>query len=144
MSTEEHDVAEALKAAGSATVTWQLNRKGLWRSWMKGPKPLSGHPRACGPAFTLAFVPAREDLATPESYTVEGSLRDSLEQVPEGAVVVCDGRGNQDMGRANVSRAGPQAVDHQSPNSLGSSAMSSMLRQASAAIAARSLQGSAV
>jgi len=98
MSSEEHDIAEALKAAGSATVTWQLNRKGVWKSWMRGPKPLSGHPRACGPAFTLAFVPAREDLATPESYRVEGALRDSFEAVPEGAMVVCDGRGCQDMG----------------------------------------------
>jgi len=98
MSSEEHDIAEALKAAGSAAVTSVLNRKGIWRSWMKGPKPLAGHPRACGPAFTLSFVPAREDLATPQSYTAAGALRDSLEQVPEGAMVVCDGRGCQDMG----------------------------------------------
>ena len=98
MRSEDHDIAEALKAAGSATVTWQLNRKGIWKSWMRGPKPLAGHPRACGPAFTLSFVPAREDLATPESYRGTGALRDSFEQVPEGAVVVCDGRGCQDMG----------------------------------------------
>ena len=29
MSTEERDIAEALKAAGSATVTWQLAARSL-------------------------------------------------------------------------------------------------------------------
>lgn len=98
MATQDHEIADALKAAGAATVTWQLNRRGVWRCWMKGPMPLSGHPRAAGPAFTLAFVPAREDLATAESYRVEGALRDSLEAVPEGAMVVCDGRGSTACG----------------------------------------------
>jgi len=93
-----HEIADALLTAGTASVTWQLNRRGLWRTWMKGPQPLRHGMRFAGPAFTVRFVPAREDLATAESYRVAGALRDAFEAVPEGAVVVCDGRGCQDMG----------------------------------------------
>jgi len=36
---------------------------------MRGTKPLQpGQPRLVGRAFTLRFVPAREDLATPASW----------------------------------------------------------------------------
>ena len=59
---------DILRKVTTATITTMLLKKGIRRCWMNGPKPLvPGGPRLIGPAFTLRFVPAREDLATPEA-----------------------------------------------------------------------------
>src|SRR4051794_11805025 len=62
--------AEAIKTlsrVSTATITTVLLKKGLRNVWMRGSRPLRpGQPRLVGSAFTLRFVPAREDLATPE------------------------------------------------------------------------------
>ena len=42
-------------------------------------------PRIVGPAFTLRFVPAREDLATPESWASPISTRAAIEAMPPAA-----------------------------------------------------------
>jgi len=53
-----------------------LLKKGLRNVWLRGARPLKpGLPRLVGPAFTLRFVPAREDLATPESWSSPISTR---------------------------------------------------------------------
>jgi regulator of RNase E activity RraA len=77
----------------AATVTSVLAKKGILRSWLAGPKPLrDGQPRVVGPAFTLRFIPAREDV-TPESWAKPVSTRIAIEEMPAGAVVVADARG---------------------------------------------------
>jgi regulator of RNase E activity RraA len=78
----------------TATITTMLLKKGIRRCWMNGPKPLvPGGPRLIGPAFTLRFVPAREDLATPESWAKPISTRGAIEAMPEGIIVVADAMG---------------------------------------------------
>ena len=49
--------------------------------------------RVVGPAFTLRFVPVREDLATPESWSKPISTRAAIEAMPEGCIVVADAMG---------------------------------------------------
>jgi regulator of RNase E activity RraA len=49
--------------------------------------------RVVGPAFTLRFVPVREDLATPESWSKPISTRGAIEDMPENCVVVADAMG---------------------------------------------------
>ncbi len=57
---------ETLSAVSTATLTTILLKKGLRNVWMRGTRPLQpNQPRLVGRAFTLRFVPAREDLATP-------------------------------------------------------------------------------
>ena len=51
-----------------------------------------------GRAFTLRFVPAREDLATPASWSSPISTRAAIEAMPEGAIVVADAMGVTDAG----------------------------------------------
>jgi regulator of RNase E activity RraA len=51
-----------------------------------------------GPAFTLRFVPAREDLATPESWSAPISTRTAIEAMPEGCMTVVDAMGITDAG----------------------------------------------
>ena len=67
--------------------------------WMRGTRPLQpGQRRVVGPAFTLRFVPAREDLATPESWASPISTRAAIEAMPIGCVAVVDAMGMTDAG----------------------------------------------
>jgi len=85
---------DLLRGITTATITTVLLKKGIRRCWMNGPKPLvpTGK-RLVGPAFTLRFVPAREDLATPESWAKPISTRGAIEEMPAGAIAVADAVG---------------------------------------------------
>ena len=88
-----------LSKVSTATITTVLLKKGLRNVWMRGTKPLRpGLPRLVGPAFTLRFVPAREDLATPESWSSPISTRAAIEAMPAGCVAVVEAMGVTDAG----------------------------------------------
>jgi regulator of RNase E activity RraA len=92
-------VVETLSKITTATLTTLLLKKGLRNVWMRGTRPLNpGQPRLVGRAFTLRFVPAREDLATPESWSSPRSTRAAIEDMPDGVVVVADAMGVTDAG----------------------------------------------
>src|SRR5690349_23211482 len=85
---------EDLKHVTTGTITTLLLKRGIRHSWMQGPMPLNAtDERVVGPAFTLRFVPVREDLATPESWGSPISTRAAIEEMPEGAVAVADAMG---------------------------------------------------
>jgi regulator of RNase E activity RraA len=93
------DVIEALQRITTATLTTVLLKKGLRNVWMRGTRPLTaGQPRCAGRAFTLRFVPAREDLATPASWGSPISTRAAIEAMPEGVIAVVDAMGVTDAG----------------------------------------------
>ncbi|WP_028034707.1 ribonuclease activity regulator RraA [Chelativorans sp. J32] len=95
----ETKVIDTLKNVSTATLTTILLKKGLRNVWLRGTKPIRpGQPRTVGPAFTLRFVPAREDLATPASWASPISTRAAIEDMPEGAVAVADAMGVTDAG----------------------------------------------
>ncbi len=90
---------ETLKAVSTATITTILLKKGLRNVWIRGAAPLrDDQPRIVGAAFTLRFVPAREDLATPASWASPISTRAAIEAMPKGCVVVVDAMGVTDAG----------------------------------------------
>ncbi|MFQ5775505.1 MAG: ribonuclease activity regulator RraA, partial [Kiloniellaceae bacterium] len=73
--------------------------RGIRRTWMDGPRPLDpARARFAGEAYTLRFLPLREDLGTPESYARPGSLREAIEAMPPGRVAVVDARGERGCG----------------------------------------------
>jgi regulator of RNase E activity RraA len=89
----------ALRDVSTATITTVLLKKGLRNVWLRGPRPLRPEqPRLIGPAFTLRFVPMREDLATPESWASPTSTRAAIEAMPAGCVAVVDAMGVTDAG----------------------------------------------
>lgn len=95
---EARAIAE-LKAVTTATLTTILLKKGLRNVYLRGAMPLEpGQPRIVGRAFTLRFVPAREDLATPESWGSPISTRAAIEAMPEGVIAVVDAMGVTDAG----------------------------------------------
>ncbi|MBL9035178.1 MAG: ribonuclease activity regulator RraA, partial [Rhodospirillaceae bacterium] len=51
-----------------------------------------------GRAFTLRFVPMREDLATPASWSSPRSTRGAIEEMPAGCIAVIDAMGVTEAG----------------------------------------------
>lgn len=93
------EIVRILSGISTATLTTVLLKKGLRNIWMRGPMPLrAGQPRLVGRAFTLRFVPAREDLATPESWASPISTRAAIEAMPEGCIAMVDAMGITDAG----------------------------------------------
>ena len=88
-----------LETISTATLTTVLLKKGLRNVWLRGALPFMGDTRrVAGRAFTLRFVPAREDLATPESWSSPRSTRGAIEDMPEGVIAVVDAGGVPDAG----------------------------------------------
>jgi regulator of RNase E activity RraA len=96
-TTVDPKTIDRLTRISTATLTMVLLKRGIRRTWMRGPVPVfPDAPRVAGPAFTVRFVPAREDLATPESYAKAGSFRDAIEACPAGSIMVIDGCGTHE------------------------------------------------
>lgn len=99
MSSLDPAIVKALSNVTTATLTTILLKKGLRNVWIRSAFPLvKEFPRVVGRAFTVRFVPAREDLATPESWAAPKSSRGAIEQMPEGCIAVVDAMGVKDAG----------------------------------------------
>jgi len=97
--TLDPKIIATLQKISTATLTTVLLKKGLRNVWLRGTRPLrDGQPRLVGRAFTLRFVPAREDLATPASWASPISTRAAIEAMPEGCIAVADAMGVTDAG----------------------------------------------
>lgn len=93
------ELVRVLSGVTTATLTTVLLKKGLRNVWMRTAKPLQAQPpRLVGRAFTLRFVPAREDLATPASWGAPISTRAAIEAMPAGCIAVVDAMGVTDAG----------------------------------------------
>jgi regulator of RNase E activity RraA len=97
--SELSDIIDALKPVSTATITTVLIKHGLRRVWIRGTRPIrSGQPRIVGRAFTLRFIPAREDLATHSSWSSPRSTRAAIEEAAPGSVMVAGAMGVTDAG----------------------------------------------
>ena len=94
------EVLERLSGVTAATVSMQLIKRGIRRHWIEGPRPVAGWTgkRLVGPAYTFRFLPMREDLSTLESYKGPRSIRQAIEEMPPGCVVVIEARGETGCG----------------------------------------------
>ena len=92
-------IKTTLEGVSTATLTTVLLKKGLRTVWLRGAFPKQpGQKRVAGTAFTLRFVPAREDLATPASWASPISTRAAIEAMEEGVICVADALGVTDAG----------------------------------------------
>jgi regulator of RNase E activity RraA len=84
--------ASGLQDVSTCTLATVLLRKGLRNIWLRGPQPLDqGQKRVAGPAFTMRFIPAREDVKDAPV------TRDIIERMPAGAVIIADACGVTDV-----------------------------------------------
>lgn len=93
------ELVALLMKTSSATLSTQLIRRGLRNVAIRGVLPLRKDlPPMVGPAFTLRYVPAREDL---DAYGSGGDpsniQRQAIEVIPDGHVFVVDCRGATDI-----------------------------------------------
>jgi regulator of RNase E activity RraA len=85
---------EQLMKVSTATLCTALFKRGLRNQFIQDVRPLNaGLPHMVGEAFTLRYMPAREDL-NPISVFLDRNhpQRQAVEQCPEGAVLVIDSR----------------------------------------------------
>lgn len=89
----------ALKTVTTATLTTVLLKKGLRKVWITGARATSlDQPRIVGRAFTMRFIPGREDVATPASWGSPRSTRAAIEDMPAGCIAVIDSMGVKEAG----------------------------------------------
>ena len=84
-----------LASVSTATITTQLMDRGLRSAFLMGPRPLNPTaPRMVGPAFTLRYIPAREDIDVLSVFAdYDHPQRRAVETAPAGSVLVMDCRG---------------------------------------------------
>jgi regulator of RNase E activity RraA len=85
---------EALKKASSATLTTVLFKRGLRNVFIQGIFLLNREaPRMVGEAYTLRYIPAREDIDQLGAFEGRGHpQREAIEACPPGQVLVMDAR----------------------------------------------------
>lgn len=82
-----------LGGVSTATLTTQLLRLGLRNTFLFGLRPLGQSRRFVGPAYTLRYIPAREDIDVVEAFlNLDHPQRSAIEQIPPGNVLVMDCR----------------------------------------------------
>jgi regulator of RNase E activity RraA len=90
------DVLDKLRRVSCSTLATQLYKRGFRQPSLLGVKPLSQVVDGfVGEAFTMRFIPAREDVNTLDPYRSGNTLQwESIENVPPGHVIVVDSRGD--------------------------------------------------
>ena len=88
-------LAAALKTVTSATLTYQLQRRGIRSTFLSGLKPLHPQLRMVGRARTLRYVALREDLQKQYAGGVNAQKR-AVESTKPGDVLVIEARGVAD------------------------------------------------
>jgi regulator of RNase E activity RraA len=86
--------------ASTATVSMQMLKRGFRNTAINGVHPLNPKAtRLVGPAYTLRYIPGREDLDKPPTPADPPSAqRQAIEETPPGAVLVIGTEGNTRSG----------------------------------------------
>ncbi|SIS85699.1 Regulator of RNase E activity RraA [Zobellia uliginosa] len=94
MSKKEESTIEKLRKVSTATIATCLFKRGLKNQFIQKVRPLrSGRPTMVGRAYTLRYIPAREDLNPIEAFQDRRHLqRVAVEECPEKYVLVIDSR----------------------------------------------------
>ncbi|HWW72695.1 MAG TPA: ribonuclease activity regulator RraA, partial [Duganella sp.] len=84
-----------LKTIATSTITTLLYKRGFRNVFIQGARPLKPGQRLAGPAFTLRYIPAREDLDGLDAFLdPRHPQRVAVEEIPAGSVLVMDCRGD--------------------------------------------------
>lgn len=94
MTSISPDNREKLKSVSTATLTTALLKRGLRNVFVQGVGPINeAAPAMVGEAYTLRYIPAREDLDHLGVFeNPEHPQRKAIEEIPPGHVLVIDAR----------------------------------------------------
>jgi regulator of RNase E activity RraA len=95
------DTLETLKTISTATLTSLLYKRGFRNVFIQGARPLRAGQRLAGPAYTLRYIPSREDIDQIKVFEDRSHpQRRGIEECPPGHVMVIDSR--KDRGAASA------------------------------------------
>ena len=96
MFQSNNDSLRKFKKISTATIATYLFKKGLKNQFIQNVVPLHTHKNnMVGPAFTLRYIPAREDLNSIDVFqNPNHPQRVAIETCPKGSVLVIDSRQN--------------------------------------------------
>lgn len=92
------ELGDKLGTASTATLTSVLRNKGLHNTFMHEVAPLKSDMKMVGRAFTLRYIPAREDLDEVPLDNLKDVQRIGIERIDEGEILVIDARGDTRAG----------------------------------------------
>ncbi len=94
MNTLSSETRDKLSGVSAATLCTALYKRGLRNQTLQDVHPLrAGRGNMIGPAYTLRYIPAREDLNQLEVFRdPEHPQRLGVESCPEGSVMIMDSR----------------------------------------------------
>ena len=98
MTSISNETLQKLMRPSTATLTSALKGRGLSNTYMQGVQPLKPGMKMAGPAYTLRYIPAREDLDAGEPDNLTDPQRVGIEQMSPGEVFVIDARGVTNAG----------------------------------------------
>jgi regulator of RNase E activity RraA len=103
--TQHYDIAvddstwNLLESPSTATFTTVLAKRGFWNTFVTGALPLTPGRRMVGQAYTLRYIPSREDLDANLVFdNATDPQRIAVEQVGPRDVLVIDARGDERAG----------------------------------------------
>jgi regulator of RNase E activity RraA len=89
------ELTAQLSSVSTATITSQLQRRGVQNAFLNGLRPLNPGQRIVGIAHTLRYVPARPDLP---KLLGTNAQRDAVESIQPGEVLIIEARGEPHAG----------------------------------------------
>lgn len=93
------EVLAMLRQVSTATLSSQLTRRGFKQLFLQDVAPLRPDLRMAGQAFTLRYIPAREDLERGGDFdNLTNKQRIAVESVGPGDVLVIEARGDTRAG----------------------------------------------
>ncbi|MES2149033.1 MAG: ribonuclease activity regulator RraA [Pseudomonadota bacterium] len=95
------DTLAVLNTVSTSTLTTLLYKRGFRNVFIQGARPLKAGQRLAGPAYTLRYIPSREDLDGIDAFRdARHPQRVAIEEIPAGAVLVMDCRGDASVASA--------------------------------------------
>ena len=91
------EVLAQLREVATATLTTQLQRRGIRNPFITGLRPTRPDLRMVGFAHTLRYVPAREDVVAADTRELNAQ-KQAIESISPGEVLVIDARGEPGAG----------------------------------------------
>ena len=93
------DATAALRKVSTATLTVQLSKRGISNCFMRGLRPTRPDLRLLGYAYTLRYVPLREDVRDADTAELNAQKR-AVETIGPDEVLVIDAR--RDAGAGTI------------------------------------------
>jgi 5-oxopent-3-ene-1,2,5-tricarboxylate decarboxylase/2-hydroxyhepta-2,4-diene-1,7-dioate isomerase len=91
------NVLAALREASTATLTTQLQRRGISRPFIAGLRPTRPDLRMAGIAHTVRYVPVREDVVEADTRELNAQ-KEAIESISPGEVLVIEARNEPGAG----------------------------------------------